>query len=347
MVNSRLTTLERLARDLCYTMRMSTPPAFSLTVHLIPFWVDETEPQMIAERLDAGIRLTWGDAPPEDCHLLVTGRLDSEHLEACPDLKWVIVPWAGVSKDICRLLSAYAHISVHNLHYNAADTAEMALALLLAASKTLIPADRALRAANWRYRSRPDCSLRLEGKTALILGYGEIGRRIGRALQGMGMRILGVRRDPQGEMDVYSLAALHDLLPQAEVLILTLPLTDETRAIIGARELDLLPERAILVNVGRGPLVDQEALYQALRAGRLFAAGLDVWYNYPRDEAAMTATSPADFPFDELDNVVMSPHRGGSSLEADRLRVEQLAAMINAAARGEPLPNRVDVRMGY
>jgi len=328
-------------------MPMQNQSLFTLKAHLIRFWADEQDPHRLAKRLVPTIHLTWGKTPPEDCQLLVAGRPKAEHLATCPNLKWIIIPWAGVPEETSELLRDYPHISLHNLHYNAVDTAEMALALLLSASKSLSLSDRALRANNWQHRSRPDLSVRLEGKTALILGYGEIGRRVGRALRGMGLRVLGVRRDPQGEADVYPLSALHDLLPQAEVLILTLPLTGETRGVIGARELDLLPERAILVNVGRGPLVDQESLYRALRERRLFAAGLEVWYNYPREGTAMAHTPPADFPFGELDNVTMSPHRGGSSLEADRERTAQLAAMINAAARGEPLPNKVDVGLGY
>ena len=322
-----------------------------LNAHLIRFWVDDTEPHRIAEQLDPEIRLTWGDAPPEDCHLLVAGRPQAEHLAACPDLKWVIIPWAGVAEETRQVLRAYPHLSVHNAHYNAAATAEMALALLLAAAKSLILTDQAMRSNDWRHRSRPDLSVQLDGKTALILGYGEIGHRVGRALQALGVRVLAVRRHAANKggyiVPTFTLDSISRLLPQADLLILTLPLTPETYNVIGERELSLLPERAILVNVGRGALVDPKALYQALKQGRLFAAGLDVWYNYPRADDDFTNTPPADYPFGELDNVVMSPHRGGSSIDADPLRIAELAEMINAAARGEPLPNRVDVGRGY
>ncbi len=330
---------------------MNANASSQLNAHLIRFWVDDAEPRLIAEQLDPEIRLTWGDSPPEDCHLLVAGRPQEEHLEACPNLKWVIIPWAGVAEETRRLLRAYPHLSVHNSHYNAAATAEMALALLLAAAKSLVLTDRAMRANDWQHRSRPDLSVQLDGKTALVLGYGEIGRRVGRALQALGVRVMAVRRHVSAGNEhgvpLFTLDSIPELLPQTDFLILTLPLTPETHNVIGGQELALLPERAILVNVGRGALVDQKALYQALRQGRLFAAGLDVWYNYPRHEEAVTNTPPADYPFGELDNVVMSPHRGGSSVDADRRRIAQLAGMINAAARGEPLPNPVDVVRGY
>jgi phosphoglycerate dehydrogenase-like enzyme len=102
-----------------------------------------------------------------------------------------------------------------------------------------------------------------------------------------------------------------------------------------------------LVNVGRGPIVDEAALYQALREGTLHSAGLDVWYNYPTDKAARSHTPPSAYPFHELDNVVMSPHRAGGADETDMLRMMHLAALFNAAARGDEMPNRVDLQAGY
>ena len=126
-------------------------------------------------------------------------------------------------------------------------------------------------------------------------------------------------------------------------------LMDETRGLIGETELALMSDSAILVNVGRGPVVDESALYLALRDGTLHAAGLDVWYNYPTDEPGRSATRPSEYPFHELDNVVMSPHRAGAphTPETESLRMRALADLLNAAARGEPIPNRVDLVLGY
>jgi phosphoglycerate dehydrogenase-like enzyme len=117
--------------------------------------------------------------------------------------------------------------------------------------------------------------------------------------------------------------------------------------LIGERELALLPPDAVLVNVGRGPIVDEAALYHALHEGTLHAAGLDVWYNYPADEASRSHTPPSAYPFHELDNVVMSPHRAGGSDESEMRRMTHLAALLNAAARGDEMPNRVDLQAGY
>jgi phosphoglycerate dehydrogenase-like enzyme len=93
-------------------------------------------------------------------------------------------------------------------------------------------------------------------------------------------------------------------------------------------------------------VIEEAALYAELRNGRL-QAGLDVWYNYPPDEAARGDAMPANYPFHELDNVVMSPHRAGGSDQTERLRMEGLAELLNAAGQGQPIPNRVDLTAGY
>jgi phosphoglycerate dehydrogenase-like enzyme len=200
-----------------------------------------------------------------------------------------------------------------------------------------------------RYQSNP--SVLLNRKTALILGYGAIGQYVGKVLKSMEMRVLGVKRNPQKKKDavaeIYPLPDLHELLPQADVLIIALPLTPETNNLIGDAELSLLPNGALLVNVGRGPIVDQAALYTSLNGGHLSGAGIDVWYNYPSDPESHVNTPPADYPFHELDNVVMSPHRGGGSEDSDTLRMIHLTEMLNMALQGEPLPNQVNLQLGY
>ncbi|MDH3943753.1 MAG: hydroxyacid dehydrogenase, partial [Anaerolineae bacterium] len=252
-----------------------------------------------------------------------------------------------------ELLMEYPDIAVHNLHHNTSATAESALALLLAAAKLIIPMDRSLRSNDWQPRYRPNPAVLLEGKTLLILGYGQIGQYAARICRAMGMHIMATKKHLEGGQGADEIAeihppeALHDLLPKAEVVLITLPLTEETGGLIGERELEVLPPKAILVNVGRGAIVDQEALFKALKDGTLHAAGLDVWYNYPADEAGRADTSPADFPFRELENVVMSPHRGGGSNETEFSRMRHLGRLLNAAARGEEMPNQVDIRAGY
>ncbi|MBN1953609.1 MAG: hydroxyacid dehydrogenase [Anaerolineae bacterium] len=304
--------------------------------------------------LEPGIRLTVGpDLPaPARYHVLVAGRPSPEEIAASPNLCALIVPWAGIPPATRELLRGFPHIAVHNLHYNDVTTAEMAVTLMLAAAKRIVPIDRTFRQHDWTPRYQPNPSLALEGRTALILGYGAIGQRVARACRGLGMRVLAIRRCPEkappGLPDaVHPPHALRQLLPQADVLVVCLPHTPETEGLIGAGELALLPAQALLVNVARGPIVDEAALYHALCDGTLYGAGLDVWYNYPADEAARPHTPPSAYPFHELDNVVMSPHRAGGSVDKEERRMARLAVLLNAARRGEEMPNRVDLAAGY
>jgi phosphoglycerate dehydrogenase-like enzyme len=314
--------------------------------------LDDEQLEILEDRLVPEVELTFGAEPPNpaDYRILVAGRPGRELIEAGRCLDVLIIPWAGIPVSTRALMAEFPQIAVHNLHHNAASTAELALTLMFAAAKSLVPMDQALRRGDWHYRTQMEMSLLLESKTALILGYGEIGQRVGRVLDALGMRVLAIRRNPgtgDAGIPVHPPDALHDLLPQADVLFLTLPLTEQTRGLIGAAELELLPQGAILVNVGRGPIVDQGALYHALESGKLHGAGLDVWYNYPPDEESKSDTPPADFPFHQLNNVVMSPHRGGHTEETGYLRMIHLAESLNAAARGEPIPNAVDLQAGY
>jgi phosphoglycerate dehydrogenase-like enzyme len=168
------------------------------------------------------------------------------------------------------------------------------------------------------------------------------------------MKILATRnsvesREFEDNIDVYSSSVLLDLLPVTDFLVIALPLTTATEGLIGQDELALLPPEAILVNIGRGAIIDQTTLYDSLKQRRIAGAGIDVWYNYPKDDDARAHTQPADHPFHELDNVVMSPHRAGglNTDDTERLRMSHLAVLLNAAARGEEMPNRVDREKGY
>jgi phosphoglycerate dehydrogenase-like enzyme len=299
------------------------------------------------------ICLTIGpDLPaPAEYHILVDGRPQREHLLASPNLTALVVPWAGLPEATRDLMLEFPHIAVHNLHHNARPVAEMAITLMLAAAKTIVPADRALRAHDWRPRYRDTPSLLLAGRTALVLGYGAVGRIVADLCRALGMVVVATRRGcgepPEGPDEVHPATALRELLPRADALIICLPLTPQTEDLIGPAELALLPPGAVLVNVGRGRIVNEAALYHALRDGRSLAAGLDTWYNYPADAEARAGTPPSAFPFHELDNVVMSPHRAGHSDQTENLRMVHLARLLNAAAAGEPMPNRVDLAAGY
>lgn len=324
-----------------------------LNVHLL----HPPEPEQLEtlkENLSEHVGLTTGTELPErpSFHILVAGRPEREHLIASPNLQALIIPFAGLPDTTRRLLIDYPELGVHNLHHNAAATAEMAVALLLSAAKLILPYDRDLRKGKWTRRYQPDPTMLLRSRTALILGFGHIGQRIGQILQAFDMKVIGVRKNPEKSnpvhgVQVHPVTALHKLLPISDVLIVTLPLTPQTENLIAERELGALPEASVVINVGRGPVINAQALFQALKSGHLLAAGLDVWYRYPRDTGSRINTMPADPAFHELENVVLSPHRAGHSAGIERLRMLSLAELINKAANGQEMPNRVDVQAGY
>lgn len=288
--------------------------------------------------------------------LLIEGRPTAQHLASCPNLRWVVIPFAGAPASTISLIRERPEITLYNLHHNAVATAELALALILAASKQVVPMDQALRGHDWRPRYAPECAIQLAGRSALIFGYGEVGRRLGSMLRGMGMTVSGIRRHPSGP-DEFGPERLAECLARADLFVITAPLTKETEGLIDAQTLATLPPGAILVNVGRAQIVNEQALYDALVSGRLHSAGLDVWYRYPQAEAAAVpgyfATPPSaenspasNLPFGSLPNVVMSPHRGGATRETETERIEHLAALIEAIWNGTP-PSPVDLDLGY
>jgi phosphoglycerate dehydrogenase-like enzyme len=305
--------------------------------------------------LDKKVEIDIGADIPQipEYEVLVTGRPTREYLTASDKLQTLIIPFAGLPETTREVLYEFPNIRVHNLHFNADETAEMAISLLMASAKHLIPIDRNFRQHDWGQRyENPSSSILLAGKNALVLGYGEIGQRIAKICSALGMKVrvvkktLDNKKTTPGSIDIHPITDLAKLLPSAEVLVIALPLTTETERLMGKSELDLLPTNSILVNIGRGKIVDEEALYQRLKMGKI-RAGLDVWYAYPRDNNDLTKTPPSRFPFHELENVVMSPHRGGHSQEMTKRRMTALADLLNLAALGKPLPNAIDLRRGY
>lgn len=176
----------------------------------------------------------------------------------------------------------------------------------------------------------------LRGQTLLLLGVGEIGKTLARIAQTLGMRVIGVRRsglrpdDPVDEM--HTPAALDRLLPRAQWLALTCPLTDETRRMISAARLALLPAGARLINVARGEIVDEPALIAALQSGHLGGAYLDVVEREPL---------PAESPLWDMPNVVLSPHNANVSTGNEARTTEIFLQNLGLRARGEPMRNLV------
>lgn len=306
-------------------------------------------------QLDDAIMLT-ADTESADFETLISGRLSEKLLRQSPNLKRVILPWAGIPKAFRELLGQdeFAHITLHNSHYNAPVVAEFALTLLLSAMKCVPTVDRKLRQGDWRLRYAPSRAFSFRNKTVLILGYGAIGRKTATLLHALNFTVLAIRnsiREPVKEngITIYPSKSLHEILPKTDALILALPLTDATQEIVGSAEIAALPNSAIIVNVRRGQLIEEEALFNALKNGDLHAAALDVWYQYPKEKPTRATTHPSQFPFYELDNVVMTPHVSSALADEEDLylRMDDLANTLNVTVRGGEMPNLVNLEKGY
>jgi len=221
---------------------------------------------------------------------------------------------------------------------NANAVSEHAIALLLAFTRQIHVARDNQRAHRWRgmiseLDARED---ELPGKTLAVVGLGTIGGRVARLARALGMRTIGFKRNlSTGGEDVdeiYPPSELPEHLPRADAVVLCCPLTEETRGLLGERELGLMRRGAFLVNVARGPCVDTGALLRALEDGHLAGAGLDVTDPEPL---------PQDSPLWERDDVILTPHTGGETRRYEDNVIDTLLENLGRLASSRPLLNAV------
>jgi len=262
----------------------------------------------------------------------VTEGIDAEFMDAAGDGLRVIANMAVGYDNVDVEAAKERGIAVTNtpgvLDETTADTAFM---LLLAAARRLGESERTLRAGNWEWWG-PKLFVGVDvwGKKLGIVGMGRIGQAVARRGKGFGMEILYHNRsrkeDAEKELDARHVE-LDELLVTADFVSIHTPLTDETQHLIGARELDKMKATAVLVNTSRGPVVDEEALADALADGHIFAVGLDVYENEPRVHPKLL----------ELENAVLAPHIGSGSAETrDRMAVLAAENIVAVLSGEEP-----------
>jgi phosphoglycerate dehydrogenase-like enzyme len=183
----------------------------------------------------------------------------------------------------------------------------------------------------------------LLGQTIGIVGYGGIGREVARRAAPFGCRILAANRTPReaepGVERIFPLAELDALLPLCDTVALCTALGPETTGLIDARRLALMKPTAFLINIARGQVIDEDAVYAALRDGTIGGAALDVWWQYPN--AAEPLRRGSRHPFHELPNVIVTPHNSGWTQGMVRRRWDEIADNIGRCVRGEPAINLV------
>ncbi|MFD0684649.1 D-2-hydroxyacid dehydrogenase [Actinomadura fibrosa] len=252
--------------------------------------------------------------------------------------RWVHIASAGVDRLLFPALVDGDAVVTNSRGIFDEPIAEYVLGLVLAFAKDLPGTVRLQGERRWRHRETE----RITGARALVVGTGPIGRAIGRRLAAAGLRVSGAGRTARAaDPDlgtVHPAERLHDALAEADYVVLAAPLTPATHHMIGAAALDRMKPTARLVNVGRGRLVDEDALVAALRDGRIAGAALDVFADEPL---------PPSSPFWDLPQVIVSPHMSGDAVgwrdELVRLFTDNLARFT----AGRPLRNVVDKRIGH
>jgi len=284
-------------------------------VHRVEEWPGDMPPG--ADDLRAGV------ATADALLSLVTDRIDAAVMDAAPGLR-AIANMAVGTDNIDLEAAAARGIPVGNTPDVLTDaTADIAFALLLALARRIVPGAAAVRAGEWKtWEPAGDLGADLAGATLGIVGWGRIGRAVARRAEGFGMEIVHSSRTSGIPLD--------DLLARADFVSLHTPLTAETRGLIDAAALERMKPTALLINTARGGVVDQDALRDALHAGTIAGAALDVTEPEPL---------PPDHPLLDAPNLLVLPHIGSATRGA-RERMGELAVdNLLAGLAGEPLPH--------
>jgi phosphoglycerate dehydrogenase-like enzyme len=274
-----------------------------------------------------------------------SGQIDRELLLAAPRLRWIHSPAAGVGSMLYPEMLARDVVLTNSRGMSADTIAEHIVGVTLALFRRLPLAIRRQAERRWAQDeiSEPPSNRMLSGSRVLIVGFGAIGSATAVRLSAFGAHVTGVRRTPssdlpQGVDAVYPPDRLHDLLPDADVIVVAAPETRETRRVIDADALARMKPDAVVVNVSRGKLIDEQALAAALQANRLGGAALDVFEHEP--------LSP-DSPLWTLPNVLITPHTSGFRPDHWDAATGLFAENLRRFDRAEPLVNVVDKNAGY
>lgn len=268
---------------------------------------------------------------------------DRTHLEDLPELapsvRWLQATSSGIGQKLHNLkyderMPDTVFTSARGVH--ARPLAEFCIMIMLAFNKKLLLTIESQREKKWARFAGTD----LHGKTIGIIGMGKVGVEVARMAKCFGMNVLGMKREVQGvEMsalnvdELFGMNQFERILPRSQYLVLITPHTPETEKMIGRKQLEMLPRGAILINIGRGALVDQHELIKSLESGHLGGAGLDVFEEEPL---------PPDSPLWNMENVIVSPHSGSTSDSENALIVELFCENLRRYLNGEPLLNVIN-----
>lgn len=273
---------------------------------------------------------------------IAAGGFPTEFIARAPNLRW-LQSWGAGTDWLMRYpeLAERDFLLTNASGVHSIPISEHILAYLLAFARQLPQSIRAQEKHEWMKANRADL-FELAGKTMLLVGVGAIGKRTAQIASAMGMRVWGVRRNPKERVEgierMVGPQAWLDLLPEADFVVLTVPLTTETKHMVNAQAFARMKPTAYIINIGRGGTIDEEAMIEALRSRRIAGAGLDVFATEPL---------PPDSPLWEMDHVIITAHYSGITGEYDQRAMKIFLDNLRRYIQGQPMRNLVDKRLGY
>jgi phosphoglycerate dehydrogenase-like enzyme len=252
---------------------------------------------------------------------------------------------------VCDIVREFDGVRLTNSHANADVTAQFSVDLALALLNRLHEGHELVKYGRWDERWSTSAPVNMSESTVGVLGAGRIGHEIARLARPFAARVVGLSRRGIAADDTFDRivgsADMDWILQETDILFVTLPLTEDTRDLIGRRELDLLGPSGYLISVGRGASVNEVDLFEALRDLRIAGAAVDVWFEYEPAADGEGHRYPFHLPFHTLDNVLLSPHRAGWTSPAPDYWHEIIENLRRFASDDGELLNEVDLRRGY
>jgi phosphoglycerate dehydrogenase-like enzyme len=282
-----------------------------------------------------------------DADVAFTPFVDRDVFPSATRLRWIQSPAVGVGSLMFPELHASSVIVTTARGIRARAIAEHVVCMTIALARRLPHAMRAQAEHRWAQNELEGAASgvwSLRGKRMAIVGFGAIGQEIARLVEPFGVAIAAIRRRPERSaairsgVEVFAPDRLHDALANSDVAVLSMPHTPETKQIIGRRELSLVKRGALLINIARGKLIDDDAVVEALRSGQLGGAALDVFTHEPLEPSS---------PYWDLPNVIVTPHTSGAMEDYWTPLVALFSENLRRFEKNEPLLNAVDKSVGY
>ncbi len=287
-----------------------------------------------------------------DADVLLGNIITKEILDNAKKLKLIQIPWTGVDFLDFNLLKNY-NFTICNSHSNSLIVAEHAVALMFDIAKKISYHDNNLRKGIWnRINDNTGVSpfsVKISNSAVTIIGFGAIGQKIRKLLLGFQVKFNivdpTVPKEPIEGANYYNIDNMHNAIENSDFVFVTVPLTNNTRGMINGDFFNKMNNRGFLINISRGEVVEEDALYIALDMGKIKGAAVDTWYNYPTSESRIAFPS-SKYPFQNLNNLVMSPHRAGY-IEGELPHLNDVIENLNNLASGRELINIISIDKEY